>query len=317
MLILAIMVLPFLLSSVIYSEVTAPLNPADYEDEVEKAIRLEQEREAQEKEAALTADERKARAQGIQEEIEAEGSAAEKAAELLRAGTAEKLKNLPSIKMISVNGGCFQMGDFAGIGDDDERPVHEVCVSDYYLSETEVTQKLWGVVMGTNPLPKYARSPKKPVTNVSWVRANVFIAELNRITGRFYRLPTEAEWEYAAREGGRDTVWSGTGDESRIGYYAWFEDNAEGKFHPVKSKRPNAFGIYDMTGNAWEWVDDKFGFEYYQTSPVDDPYGLEDSMWRSIRGGSIISSVYQLRTTFRYASESVLPKMMVGFRLAE
>ena len=312
MLILLIMALPFLLSPVVYSEVTSPLNPADYEDEVEEGIRLEQEREL-----SPAAAERKVRAEKIQKEIEAEGSAAEKAARLQEAETVEKLKKLPSIKMVSVKGGCFQMGDFKGIGDDDERPVHKVCISDYYISETEVTQELWEVVVGVNPMPKHARGPKKPVTNISWTWANRFIAELNRITGRFYRLPTEAEWEYAAREGGKDMEWSGTDDESRIDRYAWFEDNAEGRFHTVKTKRPNAFGIYDMTGNAWEWVDDKFGFEYYQTSPVNDPYGMEDSIWRSIRGGSSVNGVYQSRTTFRYASEAVLPKIMVGFRLAE
>ena len=180
-----------------------------------------------------------------------------------------------------------------------------------------MTQELWEVSLETNPLPKYARGLNKPVTNVSWIWANRFIRELNTITGRFYRLPTEAEWEYAARGRGKDVEWSGTSDESTIGRYAWFEDNSMRKFHDVKTKRPNVLGLYDMSGNASEWVDDRFDFDYYQTSPVEDPYGPELSFWRGIRGGSILDSSYKLRTTFRYACEPVLPKMMIGFRLAE
>jgi formylglycine-generating enzyme required for sulfatase activity len=301
-----IMVLPFLLTSAVYSQDAVPSSSAGVENE------------AKVKKASPTAAERKVRALEVEEALKFEranrGKTIKKTRETIMA---DKLKEMPVIKMVLVKGGCFQMGDSTGDGDDDERPVHEVCLSDYSISETEVTQELWEIIMDTNPLPRYARSPKKPVTNISWIWANRFIQELNTLTDRFYRLPTEAEWEYAARERGRDIVWSGTNDESLIGRYAWFVDNSAGKFHDVKSKRANGLGLYDMSGNASEWVDDNFGFEYYQTSPVKDPYGKEMSLLRSIRGGSILNDVYNLRTTFRYAGEPVLPNTMVGFRLAE
>lgn len=302
-LIMMIIALPFLLSSPVYSEDAASSDTADAGKEAK---------------APLAAAERKARAMEVEESLEYErahkGETLQEARDLAQV---EILKRMPIIKMVSVKGGCFQMGDSTGYGDDDERPVHEVCLSDYYIAETEVTQELWELVIGSNPLPRYARSPNKPVTNVSWIWANRFIRELNMLTDRFYRLPTEAEWEYAARDRGKDITWSGTNDESRISRYAWFEDNSAGKFSDVKTKRPNGLGLYDMSGNASEWVDDKFNFDYYQISPVKDPFGSEASILRGIRGGSIINDAYKLRTTFRYASEPVLPNSMVGFRLAE
>jgi formylglycine-generating enzyme required for sulfatase activity len=140
---------------------------------------------------------------------------------------------------------------------------------------------------------------------------------LNIVTDGFYRLPTEAEWEYAARDRGKDISWAGTDDESQVGNYAWFEDNSDFEFHRVKGKRPNALGLYDMAGNAWEWVDDHFDFDYYQISPVENPYGPEQSVWRVLRGGSTLHEAYKLRSTYRYAGDPAVTIRYGGFRLAE
>ncbi len=301
-LILFLMVLPLLLAPTVYSADAPKSDVADEADTGED----------------LTPEERRAKAKKIADDIKRErAGSAKKFEEDIEAARLVVRNKLPVIKMISVQGGCFQMGDSSGIGDNDERPVHEVCLSDYYIAETEVTQELWNIVLGKNPVPRASRSPKRPVTNVSWIMANKFVHQLNVITQKFYRLPTEAEWEYAAREGGKDTMWSGTNKESRVGRYAWFEDNSEDRFHDVKTKRPNALGIYDMSGNAQEWVEDKFDFDYYQTSPVKDPYGPDFSLWRAVRGGSILDGSHKIRATSRYAKESVLLDIRIGFRLAE
>ena len=301
-LILSVMFLPFLLVPAVYSADTPKGEVAEEKADDEK----------------LTGEQRRLKAKKIADEIKRErANAAKTYAEDVEAARIKTRAKLPLIKMISVPGGCFQMGDSTGLGDDDERPTHEVCLSDYYIAETEVTQEMWRIVLGDNPVPKSSRAPKKPITNVSWMMVNKFIHQLNVITGKFYRLPTEAEWEYAAREAGKDMTWSGSNDESMIGRYAWFKDNSGERFHDVKTKRPNGLGIYDMSGNAMEWVEDKFDFDYYQTSPVKDPYGPDFSLWRSVRGGTILDGAHKVRTTSRYAREGVLLDIRIGFRLAE
>lgn len=232
-----------------------------------------------------------------------------------------KPEDLPPIKMVYVKGGCFDMGEWEGEGDEDERPVHEVCVSDYYIGETEVTQELFLSVMRYLPAWIYNKTmpldPKDPVTYVNWHLANEFIVELNKITGGFYRLPTEAEWEYAARSGGKKEKWPGLNNEAEIADYALFEDNSNLKLNNVRQKTPNGLGIYDMAGSVWEWTEDFFDFDYYEVSPKNDPYGPDFSFYRSLRGGSLIDPPYKLRTTYRYALEGPSRLMHVGFRLAE
>ena len=232
-----------------------------------------------------------------------------------------KPEDLPPIKMVYVKGGCFNMGDWEGEGDEDEMPVHKVCLSDYYIGETEVTQELFQTVMGFIPAWLYNRTmprdPNDPVTYISWHVANEFIVELNKITGGFYRLPTEAEWEYAARSGGQKEKWPGLNNEAEIADYALFEDNAEFKLNNVKQKKPNGLGLYDMAGNVWEWTEDHFDFDYYQVSKKQDPYGPDFSLYRSVRGGSLTDPPYKLRTTYRYALEAQRRLLHLGFRLAE
>ena len=231
-----------------------------------------------------------------------------------------KKEELPPINMIRVKGGCFDMGDWTGNGDEDELPVHEVCIDDYYIGETEVTQELFEAVMGGLPSnrwnPTMNKDPQGPVNYVSFAMVQDFIKELNKISGGYYRLPTEAEWEYAAREGGKDIVWPGTNNEGELGSYAVFNDNSE-MFGQVKSKKPNGLGLYGMAGNLLEWTEDFFDFDYYQESPKVNPYGPEHSTFKVVRGGSFLDPSHKLRTTYRYALESNKRLIYLGFRLAE
>lgn len=225
----------------------------------------------------------------------------------------EAQKPLPPINMILIKGGCFEMGDFTGNGDEDERPAHEVCVADFTISETEVTYELFEAVTGIDT----KKDPKLPVTRINWYEINEFLKKLNKLTKGFYRIPTEAEWEYAAREGGKKIRWPGIDNEAELGNYAWFSDNSDETLKQVKLKKPNALGLYDMGGNVWEWVEDNFDFDYYQTSPKKDPYGPDFSYFRSIRGGSFVEEPGKLRTTYRYGLEPAKRLGNVGFRLAE
>jgi len=224
---------------------------------------------------------------------------------------------LPPFKMIYIKGGCFEMGDWTGEGDEDERPAHTVCVSNYYLSDTEVTQNLWLAVMGN--APSIYLDPEKPVTNISPRRLKQFIKRLNKLTGGFYRLPTEAEWEYAARDGGKKMRWAGTDNEDDLPDYAWFADNYEGMPQKVKQKKPNGLGLYDMSGNVWEYMEDFFDFNYYERSSKRDPLNMMYTTWFSMRGGSIMDNSNVLRNTYRLGIEPMRAASIsnLGIRLAQ
>lgn len=242
-------------------------------------------------------------------------------------GGAPFVDAVTGMEFVRVKGGCYKMGDTYGDGDGDEKPVHEVCVSDFYIGKYEVTQGQWTKVMGSNP-SRFASGDEYPVENVSWNDAQLFIGKLNREAGAAYRLPTEAEWEYAAREGGGKTRYSGTSDENRLSWFANFcdsrceygwkittqDDNAENTSQ-VGKFRPNKLGIYDMSGNVWEWIQDRYDENYYLKSPRDNPAGGEKGKRRVIRGGSWSDVPDHLRAAERDSLEPERRSNNTGFRL--
>lgn len=219
------------------------------------------------------------------------------------------------MEFIFVKGGCFDMGDASGKGALDERPVHKVCLDDYYMGKYEVTQEDWKKIMDDNP-SHFGDCGKCPVEKVSWDDAREYIAELNRKTWRKYRLPTEAEWEYAARDGGETRKWAGTCDMAALDEYAWYSGNSDSKTHPVGRKKPNDQGLHDMTGNVWEWTSDLYDEEYYRESPKKNPSGPDFGLSRVVRGGSWNYDPHHIRTASRFRSLPAKKLSFLGFRLA-
>lgn len=197
--------------------------------------------------------------------------------------TEEELKLPLEKRIIFVKGGCFQMGNIFGDGGGNEQPAHEVCVDDFYMGKYEVTQKEWTEVMGNNPSYFKNCGDNCPVENVSWNDVQEYINKLNSKTGKNYRLPTEAEWEYAARSGGKNEKYAGG---NYINSVAWYSNNSGDKTHPVGQKQPNGLGIYDMSGNVREWVQDWYKNNYYKNSPRNNPRGPDSGQARVLRGGS-------------------------------
>ena len=190
--------------------------------------------------------------------------------------------------MVYVQGGTFTMGRTSSKAywcDDSDQPAHQVTVGSFYICKYEVTQKLWKAFMGNNP--SWTKADNMPVEWVNWVTAQKFIRKLNAFSGKKFRLPTEAEWEYAARGGNRshNYLYSGSDDINAV---AWWKDNSGDKLHPVGTKRPNELGLYDMTGNAYEWCSD--WQEPYQSGAQTNPKGPQTGDWRVMRGGNQSSS---------------------------
>ncbi|MDP7581522.1 MAG: SUMF1/EgtB/PvdO family nonheme iron enzyme, partial [Nitrospinota bacterium] len=218
--------------------------------------------------------------------------------------------------MIFIKGDCFNMGDTYEVGNSDERPVHKVCVGNFYLGEHEVTQEKWQEIMGNNPSNFNKCGKDCPVEKVSWNDIEKFIKKLNSNTGMNYRLPTEAEWEYSARGRGKRVVWSGTSIFKELEDHAWHEHNSGMKTHAVKTKKPNSLGLYDMSGNVWEWVSDWYGRKYYEKSPRDNPQGSLKGSYRVLRGGSWGDLPKHLRSTMRLEYAPRDKSYSIGFRLA-
>ena len=220
-----------------------------------------------------------------------------------------------SFKMIAVEGGTFQMGspESDAEADDDEKPQHEVTLSNYYIGETEVTQELWETVMGSNP--SEFKGPKLPVEKVSWDDCQTFIGKLNAQTGMKFRLPTEAEWEYAARGGKKSKGYTYSGSNT-IDDVAWYVANSGATTHEVGKKRANELGIYDMTGNVWEWCQDWYGETYYENNSTTDPQGPVSGTSRVLRGGCWWFDSWLCRVADRNWLSPGHRNDYLGFRLA-
>ncbi len=193
------------------------------------------------------------------------------------------------------------MGSPNGVGYDDEHPQHQVTLDGYWIAETEVTQALWTAVMGTTVTEQRDKADKSlsldgtgdnyPMYYVSYEEALDFCKELNMLTGNKYKftLSTEAQWEFAARGGNKSNDFKYSGSTS-VDKVAWYLDNSGGKTHPVKGKAPNELGLYDMSGNVWEWCLDWYSSSYYSNSPSKNPQGPSSGSDRILRGGSWDSS---------------------------
>jgi formylglycine-generating enzyme required for sulfatase activity len=223
--------------------------------------------------------------------------------------------SIAGMELVLVKGGCFKMGNNFGDGYDDEKTVHDVCVDDYYIGKYEVTQGQWEEVMGNNP-SGFKSGSNYPVESVSWNDVRGFIRKLNNKTGKTYRLPTEAEWEYAARSGGEIEKWAGTSAETELEKYAWFDINTGGKTHPVGRKASNGFGICDMSGNVCEWCQDIYNNNAYMKHSRYNPVYTDNSSFRVIRGGSWVNSSRYLRVSKRSLGGKGRRGNFLGFRLA-
>ena len=218
-----------------------------------------------------------------------------------------------SFTMIAVKGGTFTMGATSEQGSDaysDERPTHQVTLSDYYIGETEVMQELWKAVMGSNP--SYFSGTNLPVECVSWNDCQTFITKLNQLTGKNFRLPTEAEWEYAARGGQKSRGYKYAGSNA-LSDVAWYLDNSSLKTHPVKQKQANELGLYDMSGNVWEWCQDWYGS--YSSNAQTSPTGPSSGAYRVFRGGSWFNSASYCRVAYRGYHSSGFRYYILGFRV--
>ena len=221
----------------------------------------------------------------------------------------------PVIDMIFVQGGTFTMGCTPEQGndcDDDEKPAHKVTVSDFYIGKYEVTQAQWKAVMGNNP--SGFKGDNLPVERVSWDDVQEFIRKLNAQTGKQYRLPTEAEWEFAARGGNKSKgyKYSGSNTPGDVAW-AWYDDNSGQRTHNVGTKSPNELGIYDMSGNVFEWCNNYRGD--YSSNVQNNPKGPSTGSARVVRGGSWDYNTRYLRVSHRFNVTPAGRNSLFGFRL--
>ena len=245
-------------------------------------------------------------------------------------------------KMVFVKGGCFEMGDaFDGTFTDD-KPAHEICVDGYHIARHEVTvgefRKFvkstgyktdaergggcfylsggnWEIskkIQWRNP--GFKISDRQPVSCVSWNDSLAFVTWLSRSTNKKYRLPSEAEWEYAARSRGMKEKWADTNKVSDLKEYAWYGKNSGNKAHDVGQKKPNRVGLFDMSGNVWEWVADKYDEDYYKNSQKKNPSGPGTGMFNVLRGGSWVDNPEEIHVTRRMKSVPKFSSANFGFR---
>ena len=270
-------------------------------------------------------------------------AAREQAAEIV-AGFAAILE--AALELEPLKGGTFTMGCTPDQGNDcdsHEKPTHQVTLSDFYIGKYEVTQAQWKTVMGKDNNPSNFKGDNLPVENVNWNEVQEFIRILNKVTGKDYRLPTEAEWEYAARGGNKSNGYKYSGSDD-IEEVAWFMENSGGVkrpmaikessepdiqnisreidvwdfenagTRPVGTKKANELGIHDMSGNVWEWINDWFG--NYSSNPQKDPQGPSSGYYCVIRGGSLSSRAEYASVSNRYSGDPGSGLDIIGFRLA-
>lgn len=251
--------------------------------------------------------------------------------------TRQPSRSLPSAvqtlinNMVYVDGGTFTMGATSEQGSDAwnfEKPTHQVTLSSFQIGKYEVTQEEWQAVMGSNP--SYFKGDSLPVEQVSWEDCQEFILKLNALTGKRFRLPTEAEWEYAARGGNRSRgykyagsndiddiawFWKNSGNQRLNGEWSIYEINANNcQTHPVGQKSPNELGLYDMSGNVWEWCQDWYGS--YNSSAQTNPIGAGSGSNRVLRGGCWINNARDCRSSHRIDNAPSYRVDNLGLRLA-
>jgi formylglycine-generating enzyme required for sulfatase activity len=225
------------------------------------------------------------------------------------------------LEMIKIPAGSFLMGspDTDDTAYGDEKPQHQVKLQEFYLGKYPITQEQYQAIMGNNP-SNFKDDLKNPVEQVSWNDAKEFCQKLNDETGKKYRLPTEAEWEYACRAGTQTRYYFGD-EESQLGDYVWYDENSDSKTHPVGEKKPNNWGLYDMSGNVWEWCEDPWHDSY-----ADKPENIKnngntiwsssDASLRVLRGGSWNFVSRSCRSAIRGRYDADVRNLLVGFRLA-
>ena len=220
----------------------------------------------------------------------------------------EKLPN--QVEMVSLPAGKFLMGSSES---NYEKPQHQVKVNSFAIGKYPITQAQYQAVMGNNP-SHFKNNPQNPVENVSWNDAQAFCQKLSQITGKTYRLPTEAEWEYACRAGATTRYYFGDND-NQLGDYAWHKGNSQDKTHPVGQKKPNAWGLYDMSGNVYEWCEDNW-HDSYENAPRDgSAWLIKDNDFYIVRGGSWVSYPNYCRSAFRFVNNRRVDGSNNGFRV--
>ena len=238
----------------------------------------------------------------------------------------ERLRIIAGISqnMVNISAGTFWMGatDADQFKQTNELPRHQVTLAAFAIGKYPITQAQWQAVMGNNP--SQFQGADRPVENVSWDDAQEFCRRLNasnfRSLGDFgsltFRLPTEAEWEYACRAG-TQTIWHFGNDPAQLGNYAWFDGNSGGETHPVGQLQPNAWGLYDMLGNVWEWCADWFDEQYYANSPQESPQGPSEGQYRVVRNAGWFNEPYSCRSSARRAGNNPDCRSEgIGFRVA-
>lgn len=220
-----------------------------------------------------------------------------------------------SLEVVALPAGKVTMGSAETEAQrrEDEGPRIEVEVDAFWMGKTEVTQRQYERVMGVNP--SFFKGPDRPVERISWQDAVAFCDKLSSMTGRRFRLPSEAEWEYACRAGS-DTAFTFGDDYETLGEYGWYVENSERQTHPVAQKKPNAWGLYDTHGNVWEWCADWYDKDAYDQSVPESEKPKSAKLARVCRGGSCEGYAWTLRSAFRHRNFPQHPYSLHGMRVA-